>query len=580
YIVEMSLFFVALTHPLPNPSLVDIAEVMKNTKDDVFSLTLWKIEDLYEENAPKWEELTTLVRSYTETDIEKFGGKKLSSTKKFIEEFSVVPENRVHILVQFPPPATAGKRKLEYSDEDNVKKDKLMDFQEKNKNMIKLLIENLDSIDTNQQAFNVPPLPLPGEVDKIAIYNRKCYNYYRNLILNNESHNRFLITGNPGIGKIYFGRLMLVELLKKGNKVIFDCKDCTLYINLRGESFTVDSKKEYLLLAQGKFIMVSSHKRDIIGDFDKQKCKTLYMQTWNEEELLKCWDKLYKVKISEETIKKKFRLCGGVPRWIFDNDMSYKKIYKMIVSASESFDQNILDYQAKLFIGHEFSHKIIHIHTNSEETKDPYTDAFCLFASKYAASKCLDHLKKHNKEKLRTFIDSARNIKEMSALQGQLFELLSHEILRWGGKFLVRKLTERGAEPEEFEEFESDLKEIFFWSIDEITGDIQQGQKNYYRPDSDTFESIDSYVYPNKMFQITVSRRHGVKQDGLRAIKEVLDEDSDINIYFVVPKDKFGNFKTKQPYENKGDGKKFDVWINKIVQYALCIDFDKYCGEL
>jgi hypothetical protein len=144
----------------------------------------------------------------------------------------------------------------------------------------------------------------------------------------------------------------------------------------------------------------------------------------------------------------------------------------MIDSASGSIDQCILDYQAKLFFGHELSHKIIHIHTNSEETKDPYTDSICLFASEYAASKCLDYLKKHNKEKLRTFIDSSRNIKEMGALRGQLFELLSHEVLRRGGRFSTRKLTDKGTEPEVFKEFESDLEERIFWSVDEIKDDI------------------------------------------------------------------------------------------------------------
>src|SRR5688572_26473985 len=113
----------------------------------------------------------------------------------------------------------------------------------------------------------------------------------------------------------------------------------------------------------------------------------------------------------------------------------------------------------------------------------------------------------------------------MAALRGQLFELLSHEILRKGGRFLVRKLINNGAEPESevFKEFESDLEETIFCTIGEIKDDIQQGQKNYYRPNSDTFESIDSYVYPNNMFQVTVSRKHVVKQDGLRAIKEILD---------------------------------------------------------
>lgn len=169
----------------------------------------------------------------------------------------------------------------------------------------------------------------------------------------------------------------------------------------------------------------------------------------------------------------------------------------------------------------------------------------------------------------------------MSALRGQLFELISHEVLRRGGCFSVRKLTDKGLEPEVLKEFKLNLEEKIFWSINEIKDDIQQqGPTKYYRPVSDTFESIDSYVYPNEMFQVTVSRRHGVKQDGLRAIKEILDENSDINIYFVLPKDIFENFKTKQSYVNKGKGKIFDAWIYNIVQYALCIDLDKYCGEL
>jgi hypothetical protein len=51
--------------------------------------------------------------------------------------------------------------------------------------MIKLLIDSLDSIDTNEQAFDVPPLP--GEVDRTAIYNQGCYNYCRDFIFNNEN---------------------------------------------------------------------------------------------------------------------------------------------------------------------------------------------------------------------------------------------------------------------------------------------------------------------------------------------------------------------------------------------------------
>jgi hypothetical protein len=443
---------------------------------------------------------------------------------------------------------------------------------------------------------------LPGDVKKTAIYNRNCYSYFRNFILNDKYYSRYFITGNPGIGKTYFGRLMLVELLKRGKIVLVDCKDCTMYISPQGEAFEIDSN-EYKKFARGentwciidgrkpkishdfsagKFIMVSSPKREIIEDFDKQSCKTFYMPTWTEAEVLTCHNCLY-TNIDVENVKQKLKFCGGIPRWIFDDMINIENIKNMIDSAiaSVSIVQCILECQGKRFFGHEFSHKIINIHTTLENTEDPYTESICYFSSKYTTGKCLVELKKHNKENLRTFIESARDIKEMGSLRGQLFEMLSHEILCRGGNFLVRKLTKNGTGSEETRVFESNLEEIFFWSINEVEDDIQQqGPTKYYRPVSDTFESIDSYVYPNEMFQVTISRSHGLKQDGLRAIKGILDFHSDINVYFVLPKDIYETFKKKQPYENKGKSKIFDAWIDDIVQYALCIDLDKYCGEL
>jgi hypothetical protein len=41
------------------------------------------------------------------------------------------------------------------------------------------------------------------------------------------------------------------------------------------------------------------------------------------------------------------------------------------------------------------------------------------------------------------------------------------------------------------------------------------------------------------IFQVTVSKKHSIKQDGLRAIKSILDEDFGTNIYFVLPREIF-----------------------------------------
>src|SRR5437762_14234099 len=84
------------------------------------------------------------------------------------------------------------------------------------RSLIRDLIKDLVEINTSQH-FTLPPLP---RIDKAIVYHRKCYEYIRDFILRDESYVRYYITGNPGIGKTYFGRLMLVELLKQGKQVL------------------------------------------------------------------------------------------------------------------------------------------------------------------------------------------------------------------------------------------------------------------------------------------------------------------------------------------------------------------------
>ncbi|PKY57022.1 hypothetical protein RhiirA4_477776 [Rhizophagus irregularis] len=138
--------------------------------------------------------------------------------------------------------------------------------------------------------------------------------------------------------------------------------------------------------------MVSSPKKSIIGDFAKQWYKKLYMPIWNEFEVEDCWKNILN-RPSNST-------CISWTR------------------------------QAKDFSGDEFTHKLIHIRTNLEETEV-----------------------EENKEDLRTFIETA-----MGSLCGQLFKLVSHEIL---GTFPVCKLADDGAlGPETTPTLES-LEEIF-----------------------------------------------------------------------------------------------------------------------
>ncbi|RIB01901.1 hypothetical protein C2G38_2126519 [Gigaspora rosea] len=254
--------------------------------------------------------------------------------------------------------------------------------------MLENFIKQLPKIDTSQHVFAIPQFP--GTAEDTINYNRKCYTYFRDFIFGDRNFMRYCITGNPGIGKTYFGRLMLVELLKQGKSVLIDFEGCTLFI----------SPKEFASLPNTWCI--------IDGREPQKEMVKRFIKAQREDEIVDCYNRLYKETITQETLKNKFELC-----------------------------------------------------------------------------------------------------------------------------------------------------------------EIKKDEK-YYRPTSKNFESIDSYVHRNKLFQVIVAKRHGIKQDGLRMIKGILDESCKINFYFVLPKDVFAKFTKKQTYENKGGGKVSDAWIYEIDQYALC----------
>ncbi|KAF0429612.1 crinkler family protein [Gigaspora margarita] len=498
----------------------------------VGNLSIWKVDII--QGSEKWKilEQQSDTEIDTEIDIEKqLEGEKLSSSIDTIK--GIFPRNPpigIHLIIQLP-----------------------------NKIILDNFIKQLPKIDTSQDVFTIPQFP--GTSADTIIYNRKCFTYFRDFILGDRNYMRYCITGNPGIGKTYFGRLMLVELLKQGQSVLIDSKGFTSYISPKGELYKINpweytdfaSYKDTWCIIDGiepqvnhdfsgsKLIMVSSLKKEILEKFTKaQRCKIFYMPTWSEDEILDCCNHLYKEKITQELLKNKFELCGGIARWIFDSMISLEDIKQTIDGASTTINPRLVEFQGRPFLGDEFMHKLIHIHTNLpsdfEETTNPYTDAICFFASQYVADKCFDKLKQHHRAALYLFIESAKDISEMGGLRGQLFEIISHAI---------------------------------------ICKEIKKDEK-YYWPTSKNFESIDSYVHPNKLFQVIIAKRHGIKQNGLRMIKEILDESSKINFYFVMPKDVFAKFTKKQPYENKGKGKAFDPWIYEIDQYALCLDLDQY----
>lgn len=75
-------------------------------------------------------------------------------------------------------------------------------------------------------------------------------------------------------------------------------------------------------------------------------------------------------------MENKFELCGGIARWIYSQSL----LSEIKSEATSSFGSNKLCNQASNFLGDEYTHKLIHVHTNLEESNEgngPYTASFC-----------------------------------------------------------------------------------------------------------------------------------------------------------------------------------------------------------
>jgi hypothetical protein len=92
---------------------------------------------------------------------------------------------------------------------------------------------------------------------------------------------------------------------------------------------------------------------------------------------------------------------------------------------------------------------------------------------------------------------------------------------------------------------------LFLYSSNNL--EFQLATHHYYRPKTEIFESIDSFIKPNLLFQMTISKNHPCRQTGLRNVLETLGNPVNPELYFVVPPDIFPSF-TYQNYIGK-DGK-------------------------
>ncbi|CAG8688296.1 16218_t:CDS:2, partial [Funneliformis mosseae] len=410
-----------------------------------------------------------------------------------------------------------------------------------------------------------------------AVFIRKCY---LDLQVSVFRRNKIRITGNPGIGKTYFGYYLLYLLALQNQTIVYDNANETKPIVFEGENAEYnDNIHPYLLKSSvwyivdgkepsdvdAKTILICSPKKSHYEHFDKYSGSTSrFMPIWKWSEIDTC-RKIYK------NIKKKqavylFRRWGGIPRFVLENanDITHQNRLEEAISCVK---ENIFDYVGESVVGaDDISHKIAHIHPDQDDN-EPYTRVTVRFASDYLRQRVTDQFEARIREKLVSQIRAGTG----SSLLGISFEYISHKILRKGGPFDIRPLD--SYEDPNYNDLSAVVnlppqdKILRFnkKSIDSIE------QRKFYQPKEKNFPSVDSIIAPNRVFQMTISKNHPISPAGLKLLCDKLGGTSGnglIYYYFVVPKHLYDDFKLQ-----RFDSKNTPAWIDRrVFQYVLKIE--------
>jgi hypothetical protein len=78
-------------------------------------------------------------------------------------------------------------------------------------------------------------------------------------------------------------------------------------------------------------VNVASPNKENYKQFRKySSVRTLYMGPWSEGEIITCFKYLYPTVVSEEELKKRFSIFGGIPRLIFSIDEVFSQLNQRI----------------------------------------------------------------------------------------------------------------------------------------------------------------------------------------------------------------------------------------------------------
>ncbi|GBC25389.2 hypothetical protein GLOIN_2v1886436 [Rhizophagus irregularis DAOM 181602=DAOM 197198] len=304
------------------------------------------------------------------------------------------------------------------------------------------MTEDLLAYDTNFFGLDNQPSRL---------FIRNCYKDLLDIVSKPEIRN-LRISGNPGVGKTFFGYYLLYDLLTKDKTIVYelhtmkgsvilfkegkgfylseaiDHKIIRNYLYKKDTWYIVDGKKPYNA-SVAKTILISSPMKSHYHDFDKSEGDSvtiLIMPVWTWKEINYCRQNLFE-NLDEKLVSELYVKWGGIPRYILKEALN-SSIQRKLTQADNNDlkdEENTVDEDEINYIAEEY-----------------YTETIIKYASDYVGEIIYERLKDSIIRRLQAEVEAciAREKSINNAYFGCYFEQIVHRIFRKGGPFRVRSL--------------------------------------------------------------------------------------------------------------------------------------------
>ncbi|EEY67030.1 crinkler (CRN) family protein, putative [Phytophthora infestans T30-4] len=461
------------------------------------------------------------------------------------------------------------------------------------------------------------------------IYIRHCYPALWELCLeriHDEKTNtpHLVILGNPGIGKTFFGYVIVLHLVRTNETVVYESgglkkrflfahnvvaqgsqEDFVHILDQPTTYYIVDAVKPAYYPA--KTILLTLPRRSIWYEFNKTNCRSCYMPVWSLKEILQCRKLMYS-DTPMAVVQDCFRRWGGIARYV----LRFSQVGDQQVLLEKAMDIVDLDWLVKA-CGQldandaQVSHRLLHYRVSKA-----FDSEYFVFASQYVQQEVYNRLYKKDKRKLLEFIAASDGVGALAVLRGHLFEGHVHSVLPRGGTFRVRRLVENN---EAYDDDDDDLMEDE-WDGDDEDGDdgmnaddaVAMDESNavalvdggaapvisferfekvvvfnddseieaatntsYLQPAVKNYQSVDAIIKPDILLQVTGAHKHPCKQKGLHDVLKLLGNPEQPRLFFVLPPDRFTDFNYQKYLDSKRKRMMAPSYENvcKIQQFAM-----------